>query len=295
MTILVVGSTGDLGGRVARLLMDKGQRVRCLVRPQTPADGLESAGAEIARGDLTDPSSLDAACRGVDVVVTTATAIGRLLGGAKGPSIREVDEVGTLALVRAAEQAGVDRFVYTSYAGVEAGIRFPLEEAKLAVENRLHQSFLRTCLIRPDAFQDVHLAPVGRFDVRAGKVGIFGKGQGRRRWVAVADVAALISAVAVEDDPPAVVEFGGPEALSRNEVVAIAERLTGRSFKRQRIPAGVAEVGVRLLSGWKPAVASVFGLGLLLDRDATWDDSPLRQRGIEPRSTTAWVEQQVSA
>ena len=42
------------------------------------------------------------------------------------------------------------------------------------------------------------------------------------RWVSTDDAAALVAAVAVEPDPPAMVEFGGPEAISRNEAIAIA-------------------------------------------------------------------------
>src|SRR4051812_46406430 len=99
--ILVVGATGLLGGRVVRLLADRGQSVRCLVRGRTvmPAWGEP---VRVLAGDLTEPASLPAACEGVDTVVATATAIGRRLGRAGGPSIREVDELGMGSLVDAA-------------------------------------------------------------------------------------------------------------------------------------------------------------------------------------------------
>ena len=87
------------------------------------------------------------------------------------------------------------------------------------------------CLTRPDAFQDIHLAPMGRFDVARGKVAVFGKGDTKRRWVSTDDVAALVAALAVEPDPPAMVEFGGPEALTRNEAIAVAEQATGRRHR----------------------------------------------------------------
>ena len=92
--ILVVGGTGDLGSRIVHHVVDDGQAVRCLVRPGSNGAALSAAGAEVVAGDLTDPGSLRAACEGADVVVASATAIGRRLAGAKGPSIREVDEVG---------------------------------------------------------------------------------------------------------------------------------------------------------------------------------------------------------
>lgn len=103
----------------------------------------ETPGAEVVAGDLTDPASLRTACADVQTVVATATAIGRLLSGVRGPSIRETDEIGMLALVDAAEAAGVRRFVYVSYAGVDAGLGMPIEHAKLAVEDRLQRSAMR--------------------------------------------------------------------------------------------------------------------------------------------------------
>lgn len=289
-TILVVGATGELGGRVARLLLHRGESVRCLVRPATDGSGLRTAGAEVVLGDLTDPDSLRRACLGAAVVVATATAIARQLAGMRRPSMREVDEIGMAALVEAAERAGVQRFVYLSYAGVEAGLGSPLERAKSATEQRLRSSAMRPVLVRPDAFQDVHLAPLGRFDIKRGRVAVFGRGDTTRRWVSTDDVAALVTAVTLEPDPPPVIEFGGPEAMSRNEAIALAEQLTGRRMKRQRMPRPVTRLGMRLFDRVNPALASVFGAGLLQDLyESNCDDAPLRQRGITPLSAGDYI------
>jgi uncharacterized protein YbjT (DUF2867 family) len=195
--ILVVGGTGELGRRVVAYLRGRDERVRCLVRPATDDGAMVALGAEVVRGDLTDAATLPPACSGVDTVVSGATAIARRLAGS-GPSLRDVDEVGTVALVDAAAAAGVQRFVYVSYAGVDAGLGSPLERAKKAVEQRLRASSMREVLVRPDAFQDVHLAPLGRFDVAAGKVAVIGRGDTPRRWVSTDDVAALVAAVACD-------------------------------------------------------------------------------------------------
>jgi uncharacterized protein YbjT (DUF2867 family) len=207
-----------------------------------------------------------------------------VLAGAKHPSIYEVDEVGMASLVEAAEGAGVERFVYVSYAGADAALGTPLERAKVATEQRLARSRMRRVVVRPDAFQEIHLAPIGRFDVQAGKASVFGKGDTKRRWVATEDVAELIAAVVAEDDPPDIVTFGGPEAISRNEAITIAEQATGKKFKVQRMPRAVARLGVRLLDRPSPAMATIFGTGLMLDLlEVSWDDAPLRERGITPR------------
>jgi uncharacterized protein YbjT (DUF2867 family) len=291
--ILVVGGSGDLGSRIVRRLRDGGQEVRCLVRPDTDAESLRQLGAEVVRGDLTDPTSLPAACEGAEIVVASATAIARVLAGAKHPSIHEADEVGMASLVEAAEGARVQRFVYVSYAGADSGLGTPLERAKEATEKRLARSPMRSVVVRPDAFQEIHLAPIGRFDIRAGKVAVFGKGDTKRRWVATEDVAALVAAVVVEADPPDIVTFGGPEAISRNQAITIAEQATGKKIKVQRMPRAMARLGMRLLDRPSPAMATIFGTGLMQDLlDVTWDDAPLRERGITPRSASDWIKEQ---
>jgi uncharacterized protein YbjT (DUF2867 family) len=240
--ILVVGATGDLGQRIVRRLREHEQPVRALVRPPSDATATKQLGAEIASGDLLDPRSLDAACAGIETVIctatatATATAIARSLSGSGGPSLNEVDDVGVGNLVHAAEQAGVQRFVYISYAGVDAGLGFPLERAKAANEERLRRSRLREVIVRPDGYQDVQLAPTARFDIESGKVAVFGNGDTKRRFVSAEDVAALVVALALEQDPPAMVEVGGPYALSRNQAIELVESVIGRKLKRQRMP-----------------------------------------------------------
>ena len=61
--VVVVGGTGMLGGQVVAALLSRGKRVRVLVRPQSDATGLARTGAEIVRGDMMDPASLQRAMR----------------------------------------------------------------------------------------------------------------------------------------------------------------------------------------------------------------------------------------
>jgi uncharacterized protein YbjT (DUF2867 family) len=69
---LVVGATGDLGGRVVRELVGRGKPVRALVREGTDPTALIDQGAEIVRGDMLDPVSLDRALVRIGALVTTA-------------------------------------------------------------------------------------------------------------------------------------------------------------------------------------------------------------------------------
>jgi len=288
--ILIVGGTGDLGGRVARILSEQGQSVRCLVRRSGDDAVLQGLGIEVVRGDLTEPDSLADACRGVTTVVATATVIARRLAGAALPTIRQVDEEGMASLIGAAEAAGVRRFVYLSFPGVDKAIGTPLERAKLATEERLRSSSMQRVVIRSDAFQEIHLGALARFDVAAGKIAIIGRGDSRRRWVSTSDIAALVASVAMEADPPSLITVGGPEAISKNEAVALAEEVTGRRMKVRHMPRPVARFAIRVLNKRNDALASAFGAGLLQDiRAADWDDSALRERGIAPRPASDYL------
>jgi uncharacterized protein YbjT (DUF2867 family) len=291
--ILVVGGTGDLGGRVVRILSEQGHDVRCLVRRTSDDSVVRALGVEVVRGDLTEPESLAAACEGVTTVVATATVIARRLTGAAVPTIHQADEEGMASLIAAAESARARRFVYLSFAGVDKTIGTPLERAKLATEERLRGSSLQRVVIRSDAFQEIHFGAAARFDVAAGKVAIIGRGDSKRRWVSTGDIAALVASVAVEPDPPSLITVGGPEAITKNEAVTLVEQVTGRPMKVQHMPRPVARMAIRLLNKRNDALASVFGAGLLQDiRPADWDDQALRQRGITPTSASDYLREE---
>ena len=291
--ILVAGASGELGGRVVRDLRARGVAVRALLRPGHDASAPQSVGAEVVRGDLRDWSSLASACVGVETVVSGVTAITRLLGG-EDTSFEAVDREGNVNLIEAAEQAQVSRFVFISYAGLDRGGAHPLARAKRAVERRLGQSPMRTVLVRPDMFHEVWLTPITQLDWEKGVLSILGRGDTPGRYVSVEDVAALTAAVAVEPDPPEVVEFGGSEPLTRNQVADLVEEAAGRPMKRRHMPRAVLRVAGPALALFRPATATILGLGLAADTyPPTWTDAPLQERGIHPRSARDFLQEQV--
>ena len=143
---LVVGSSGMLGGMIARKLLARGEPVRVLVRQPSTLDGVESA-----TGDLKDPASLAAACRGATTVITTANSAQR--GGAD--NVGAVDLDGNRALIDAASRAGVRQFVFVSVAFVDVGSPVPLFAAKARTEQHLRDSGLTWTIVAPHIFLDV--------------------------------------------------------------------------------------------------------------------------------------------
>jgi dihydroflavonol-4-reductase len=112
MTALVTGATGFLGSHVARLLAERGERVRVLVRNTSNTAGLESLPCERVTGDLRDAASLRPALEGVDAVFHLAADY--RLWARQPEEIYQSNVTGTRNLLQAARNAKVARFIYTS-------------------------------------------------------------------------------------------------------------------------------------------------------------------------------------
>lgn len=259
MRNLVVGATGMVGGEICRLLAASGQPVRGLVRassrPERVAE-LRGFGAEVVVGDLRSRESLDAACQGVDVVFSTATAV-----GSQQPqdSIEDVDRMGQNSLVDAAAAARVKRFLYVSVLGLRRNFAF--SQAKASVEDHLRQSGLEYTILQPSCFMDVWLSPHLGFDYAKGEATIYGDGTSRMRWIHSRDVARLAVVAAAEPAARnAVLPVGGPQLVSPLEVVATFEELAGRRFTVNKVPTD--QIEAQRASATDPMEQSFAGLML---------------------------------
>lgn len=110
--VLLTGATGLLGNAIARALAAEGRSVRALVRSPERAATLVPRGCEVVSGDVTDARSLAIATRGCTVVYHAAGLPEQWL--ADESTFERVNVGGTRNVVRAALDAGVKRFVYTS-------------------------------------------------------------------------------------------------------------------------------------------------------------------------------------
>ncbi len=291
--ILVCGATGELGGRVARRLAREGAGSRAGAARDAMRRSWRRLGVEVVRGDLTDATSLAPALAGVTTVVTTANAISRILSGAGNATIAGVDGSGNQNLIRAAHAAGVSRFVFVSLAGMgpELAGMGPLPRAKWAAEQALGATAHAACdrasghvpggLARPDdghrccRRQGPDLRPRRDAPALRGRSTTWPTSWRTWPW---------------STGPPDIVEFGGPEALSRMDVVALFERAKGAPLKVRHVPRAALSAGHRVLARPKPEIASLMGMALYADtHPATWDDAPLRDVGIAPRPATEFI------
>ncbi|MEO8194215.1 MAG: SDR family oxidoreductase [Gemmatimonadales bacterium] len=292
--ILVVGSTGTLGRKVARSLLAAGRDVRVMTRQLARVDELKKLGAKPVRADLNDPHSLEFALRGVRAVVTAAHS----MLGRRDEASDLVDDAGHRSLIDAAREAGVEHFVYTSVVGASPDHPIDFWRSKARVERYLEESGLAYTIIRPTAFMEMHAYQlIGKAVLEGKRVILFGRGQNPRNYVAAEDVAKTIHGVlqlpALRGE---ILEIGGPENLTAHQVVETFERVSGRRAKVMHVPLAAVRVMSRVLRPLHPGVSRVMRAAIVAETtDQTFD--PARFRSRVPITLTAldrWVHSRMA-
>ena len=292
--ILIVGATGLLGRATALNLLTKGHAVRALVRDRARADDLRRAGAEVVIGDLTDPRSLELACKGAERVFAAAHS----MLGRGDHSSAQVDHVGHSALVAAARDAKVEHFVYTSVMGAREEHPIDFFRSKFEIEAVVKGSGMGYTILRPAAFMEHHVHKFnGQMLLERGFTVIIGPGTKPRNFVAAGDVAPFaVQALAEDSLNGRTLEIGGPDNLSNNDVAAMYV-VRARKGRVHHVSAGAARVLARMVRPVHEGVARVLEVAAVPDDEMpeTWDPGKLLREF--PRALTtvdAFIDRRVS-
>ena len=247
MTVLVTGGTGFIGPHVVHTLRASDTPVRALVRDPERASRLTAWGVELAAGDVTDPSSLRAACEGVDAVIHLVAII-------KGDpaDFERVMAEGTRNVVAAAQEAGVRRFVLASALGLDERTKdaVPYFAAKWEMERAVRESGLEHVIFRPSFVfgRDGGVLPTFiRLARLAPVTPIVGPGTRRLQPIWVEDLAEYYARALTE---PAAAngtfDLGGPEAVSWNEFWERLKRVLGVRRPSLHVPFGAMRLQAAL-------------------------------------------------
>ena len=111
MRVCITGGTGFVGRALVKRLLDGGAQVRLLARPSPRADALETAGAEVIRGDLSDAGAIARAVEGAEIVYHAAAVV---TGRGRREKYFDANVRGTDAVLQACLRAKPRRIVYLS-------------------------------------------------------------------------------------------------------------------------------------------------------------------------------------
>ena len=242
MLLALTGATGFIGQHLLRELPRRGHSVRVLLRRPTPV-ALPATSAVI--GDLAQPRNMAAALEGVDAVIHSA-GLAQRMSGRPEDDYRVLNTEATIALARAAQRAGVKRFVFLSSIRAQCGSSSDVAltetaspaptdaygQSKLAAERGLAELDLDWVALRlavvygPGAKGNV--AQLMRF-ARSSLPLPLGAFKGRRSLLALENLTAALETVLCVPDPlRRVLIAADPQALTVAEIVAALRQGLGR-------------------------------------------------------------------
>jgi uncharacterized protein YbjT (DUF2867 family) len=317
---LVVGATGQLGSRIVRRLVELGHPVRAFVRPQSGHARLPQRGVEKVFGDLTDPSSVDDACRGAGVVMATANSVVPI--GQTG--FEAVEGRGYGHLIEACQRHAVDQIVMISVPAFPGDQRVPTFRYKRLNEQRVRASGLPHTILRAAPFMDDWFAFIGsrlpaRGDAEAlvnrpwgflqtfmGVVGnlveqrgialIPGPTRTRHAFIAIDDVAEyMVRAAGHPATRDAVLDIGGPQVLSWDDVAALFAQVLGRPVRSVSTPRAVFRAQQLLMRPFSEAASNIMGLNWAVSHETPFDSSALAVTlGVKPTRAEQFLRAQAA-
>src|SRR5439155_664944 len=211
--MILITTAGKVGSAAARLLAQRGEPVRILVRNPEKAAALAQVGADVLEGDLDAPATVNAAMRGVSSVVLVTP-----------PIVHQ-----ELSVIDSAVGAGVEHVVkITSKASADSPITRRRNQAE--IEHALVTSGLGYTLLRNNAYMQnfLMMAPgIARTDSFSTATG-----DGRIGHIDARDVAAVAAAIAASPAAHAGATYWptGPEVLSSTQVAAVLSKALGRTI-----------------------------------------------------------------
>jgi NAD(P)H dehydrogenase (quinone) len=225
----ITGITGQVGGALARTLIQGGHKVRAVVRSADRGKAWARLGCEVAVADIADAGALTAAIAGTDGVFLMTPP-----NFDPEPGFPQI-QAAAAAMRTALDKAKPGKAVFLSTVGAQAA-EFNLLNNAAIVEGALRGSPIPVALLRPGWFMENAAWDVG--PARAGAIPSFLQPLDHPiPMVATGDIGETAAALLGETwTGPRVVELEGPARYAANDVAAAFAVLLGHPVRAQAIP-----------------------------------------------------------
>ena len=269
MIVAITGATGFVGRHVARLLVERGHRVRALVRDPAHAPFSSGAALELIHGDLADRGAVAALVAGADAVVHLVGIITER-GAA---TFAAVHVEGTRRVVEAALAAGVRRLVHMSAVGArdQAGATL-YHRTKAQAERIVRGSGLAAAVFRPSFIsgpENIPIRTLARLHRLLPAIPVFGDASFPTQPVWIGDVALAFALAVERPELRGDYELGGPGIVPYAELVRAIGRACGHPRPLLQVPLGLMRAAARAFDLIPGAPITSAQLQMLVEGSAT--------------------------
>lgn len=281
-TLLITGAAGQLGRRVLELLLEaKAGPIIATTREPDALAAYAARGVDVRKADFDDEASLAAAFKGAARALLISTdALDR-------PGRRLAQH---LAALRALGQAGVRHVVYTSFVNPHPGTPVLISADHRETEAALAASAFDFTILRNNIYMDMMLQSLPQA-IATGQL-FDARGNGAAGFVTREDCArAAAAALAQDTGGRRTLDITGPEALTSDDVAAIASKITGRPVPHVSIPPGALKEGM-VAHGLPAPIADLlvsFDLAISQGDFAVASDTVRQLTGKAPQSVKEFL------
>jgi uncharacterized protein YbjT (DUF2867 family) len=250
--VLLAGASGSIGFHALRLASERGYWIRTLSRRRWPSAKVSLFANDLWLRDATNASDIHGICHGIDVV---ASCLGGSLGlsGEDRRPFAKIDFEANWNLLQDALRCGVSRFVYLSIFGQKLLENTAFVRAHRRFEKALHESGISFTIVRiTSTFSGLDkLVDMAR----SGSVPLIGRGDARTNPIHPEDAARICIDHLLEG--PAVIDAGGPEVLTRRQIVEQVFQVVGEEPSLCRIPGFILSLTGNLARPFHPRKANL--------------------------------------
>ena len=243
MSLLIVGGTGTVGRQIVLQAITKGYKVRCLVRNLRKAAFLKRWGVELVFGDLNLPETIPPCLYGITAIIDASGSRSYELA-----ALKKTDWRGKLALIKAAETAKVEKFIFCSTLNVEQFSDIPFMKIKQGIEINLKKSNINYTVFRFAGFYQ-GLVEQYAIPLLEDLPILITNENVRVAYIDTQDIAKFcIRTLQLPKTKDKTFFLGGPQGWLSSDIISLCESLSGRTAQVQTIPISVLKLATRFLS-----------------------------------------------
>ena len=234
--ILVIGSSGFVGGYLTRQLVAEGYFVRCLVRDSGKVKQLAGLGCEIVKGDLSDYSSVQHALESMDAVYISIHTLAPQHKDTADLGFMDIEMNGLKNVVEGCKKHNVKRLIYVTSLGISADKKDAWTSGRWKIQQYLLNSGLSVTVIQPGMIVGVGGQGFNMVLANAQKKTAFVIGNGRNKFRCIAIDDLTYNLIGVLNEPKAYgqcYEVGSDDVLTGDQLIDAAADVTGHRHPRK--------------------------------------------------------------